>query len=117
MDKEVMERCCRKAGMTPAERKKVLEYDVFICDGFSLPPHNNFRTVGVGPNEFPNGCYVTIWWAAKGEDNFDVGVPLIFDAFHDSSLDITTKKKARINTAILEATGFLKARKKVQLNG
>lgn len=111
--KDDMERMCRAAGMRPEKRMAIEDRELFIADGFSAPPHTKFRRFDVGPGEFPMGCYVTIWWLGKDE-NLEVGLPMIFDAFHDKELGHGFRKQARINRAIREAGGFLRRRK---LNG
>lgn len=114
LNKETVERMCRAAGLAPERRETIRGRDVFVCDGFSAKPEVTFKRFGVTPGEFSFGAYCTIFWIAKGEDFFEVGSPMIFDAFHNPEYDIATKKKARINTALREASGFLATRKKVR---
>lgn len=91
--------------------------ELYIADGFTANPHEAFWRFGIDKGEFPFGCFVTMWWTAKGEDQFDIGVPLFFEAFHNPELPgQDVKKMARINTAIKEASGFLKRRKKAKAN-
>lgn len=111
-DKNTIERICRNAGMRPERRVKIKDYDVFIADGFSLPPHNYYRRFGVDANEFPTGMYVTLWWVSKNDDQLDTGQPIFFEAMHDPGMSLSFKKLARINTALHEASGFLKRREK-----
>ncbi len=116
-----IERCCRMAGMTPEKRVTNAGHDIFIADGF-CDGANVYRWVwrmGVNEGEFPNGCYCTIWWVAKGEDDFQIGVPLFFDAFHDPQFgtDAAMRKRARINTALKEADGWLKRVKRYRQDG
>lgn len=105
----------RQAGLVPELRQLIGDQEVFIGDGFSAPPHRFFDRFGVKADEFPFGCYVTFWWLAKDE-KLDTGHPLFFDAFHNPEYDTATKKKARINTALKDAQGFLDTRKR-SLNG
>jgi hypothetical protein len=98
-----IERMCLKAGTAPADRIFVGDYEILISDGFSLPPHRVFRKFGIGPDDFPKGCYCTFWWLMKG-DNLYFGKPLFFDAFHDPEYDAATKRRARINRARDDAT-------------
>lgn len=116
MNKDKIETMFRRAGLVPEKREKVGDYEVFIGDGFSAPPHHAYTRFGVGPDEFSFGCYVTFWWVAKDE-KLDTGHPLFFDAFHNPEYDTATKKQARINSALKDAVGFLHTRKKVALNG
>lgn len=119
MDKAVIERCCRNAGMTPERRKTLQGYEVFVADGFCEAPNVDlwYGKMGVKPGEFPFGVFCTIWWSAMSDDKFDVGQPLFFDAFHNPEYDAKTKKMARVNTALAEANAFLLRRKRIKLNG
>lgn len=110
MDKSKIESICRRAGMRPEKRVPFKDYEIFVADGFSLPPHRNFQRFGVEPLDFPSGMYATLWWVSKHEDKLDTGQPIFFDAMHDNQYDLVTKKQARINRAIKEAAGFLTRR-------
>jgi hypothetical protein len=111
MNKHKIEDICRRAGMVPVKRDKIDGAEVFIADGFSTPPHVANRRF-LDPKEFPYGCYVTLWWVSKGEDKLDTGQPLFFDALKADSRD----QHARINTAVKEATSFLRRRKRIRLD-
>ncbi len=112
MKKQVFEEACRKAGMTPAHRTKILGAEVFIADGFSFDPHTRFARFGIEKTDFPLGAYATMWWVAKDEE-LDIGRPLFFDFMHNPEYDLASKKTARINTAVNEAGAFLKRRKEI----
>lgn len=109
-----MERMCRAAAMPPVHRTTVDGHEVFVADGFSLPPHFMHRHFGITPRDFPHGCYATMWWAAKGEDQLDIGAPLYFDIAHDPSIPRESKQRARINAAVKHARGHFKRLKKVR---
>ena len=111
--KSRIETICRNAGMVPVTRANIEGTEVFIADGFSAPPHNHYRRLGVDGDEFPLGCFVTLWWASRGEDKLDTGQPLFFDALKSDSRN----QQARINTALKEAAMFLDRRKKARLDG
>lgn len=112
MNKHKIEDICRRAGMVPVKRDNIDGAEVFIADGFSSPPHVTLRRF-LDDKEFPFGCYATLWWVSKGEDKLDTGQPLFFDALKADS----RSQHARVNTAIKEATLFLRRRKKVRLDG
>jgi hypothetical protein len=115
MDREVIARACRNAGLSEELRKVVMGYDVFIADGFSSKPAETFWRFGITPTDFPSGCYATFYWIARGEDHVELGVPMFFEPFHNPELaNNETRKKARINTALREAESFLKKRQKVR---
>ncbi len=113
MNKDIIEKICRNVGLKPERREQVRGAEIFVADGFSAPPHNDYRRFGIDPTDFPFGCYVTLWWVSKGSEELDTGQPVFFDAFHNPEYDITTKKLARLNTAMREAKGFLERRKAV----
>ena len=113
MDKEKVEAMCRDAGLKPEKRSTLRGYDLLVADGFSLPPHRAFRRFGVEDGDFDSGCYVTIWWLMKGEENMAYGHPLMFDVFHDPEYDPASKKQMRINSAIRDAMDFLEMKESV----
>jgi hypothetical protein len=76
-----------------------------------------FKRFGASPGEFSFGAYCTIWWLAKGEEYFEVGAPMLYEAFHDSEYDLPTKRLARINSALQEAKTFIGRRKKIASEG
>lgn len=108
ISKKEAEEMGRKAGLKPVSRQELKGFDLLISDGFSLPPHKSFRRFGVDADDFPSGCYVTMWWLMKGEDHMFVGHALMFDVFHDPEYDRDSKVKMRINSAVSDANNFLK---------
>jgi hypothetical protein len=112
MKKNKIERICRAAGMKPVSRANIEGVEVFIADGFSLPPHRAYWRFNIEPMEFPKGMYVTLWWASKGDENLDTGQPLFFDVFHNPEYGNGSKQLARVNAAMKEAKSFLDRRKK-----
>lgn len=112
-----MERMCRAAAMPPVHRDTLADgREIFIADGFSLPPHYAHRHFGVTPKDFPDGAYATMWWAGRGEDQLDVGAPLYFDVGHDPSIPRESKQKARINAAMKHAKEHFALIKKARAN-
>lgn len=115
--KQKIEQICRSAGMVPVARDNIMGAEVFIADGFSTRPHLAYRRFGIGPEQFPGGMHVTLWWASKGDEKLDTGQPLFFETFHDPQYSSSDKKQARINSARQAAKEFLQRRKRAQLNG
>lgn len=111
--KNAIERICRAAGMQPVKRASIQGAEVFIADGFSLPPHRAYRRFGIEADQFPKGMYATLWWVSKGDEKLDIGQPLFFQAFHDPKNSLADKKMMRINSALKEARAFLGRRKKM----
>jgi len=79
MNKDEVEQSFRRGGTTPVLREKVGDYDVFIADGFSKPPHLRLQRFGIEPDQYPGGAYCTIWWCGKDEVLY-LGRPIFFDA-------------------------------------
>lgn len=112
MDKHKIEDICRRSGMVPVSRTRVLGAEVFIADGFAALPGITFKKFGVDPGDFPGGCYATLWWCSRKEDQLDIGQPLFFALLHNPELTSEGKKQARINSAIAEAKKMLTALKR-----
>lgn len=113
MDKHAIEIMCRKAGMLPVKRGRIDGAELFIADGFSATPHITFRKFGVEAKDFPGGCYATLWWVSRKEDQLDIGQPLFFELLHNPEYGHGSKQVARINAAMKEAKAFLAKRKKM----
>lgn len=109
MDKHKIESICRKSGMVPVSRDRIDGTEVFIADGFNAHPGIAFKRFGVDPGDFPGGCYATLWWISRKEDELDVGQPLFFKLLHNPELTSEGKKRARINAAKAEARTFIAA--------
>ena len=112
LTKQDIERICRNGCMEPVKRTKIDSAEVFIADGVSAPPHLAHRRFGIGPEQFPGGMYVTMWWLSRGEDKLDVGSFLYFEVLHDPMLSKSGKQRARINSALADAKQFLAGRKR-----
>lgn len=115
MNKDTIERIFSAVGIKPERRETVGDIDIFVGDGF-VSPLNFWKFQWKFPNlltgeEFPFGAYVTCWFAAQGETIVD-GRPIVCDAFHDKHYDISSKKQARLNTAVKDAIGTLELRKR-----
>lgn len=114
MNKERIERAFRKAGVVPVDRCIIRGREVFIADGLSEPPHEIWvRRHALEPQEFPYGCYVTLWCIARGEDALDTGGLLFCDRNHDmQEIAMSVRQKARINAAYVAAENFIRSREK-----
>lgn len=110
MTKDKMETLIRALGAVPVSRDNISGYEVFFGDGFSEWPHINFVKQGaLSPGQFPKGCYVTWWFAVKGEDHLKGGAPVFFDPDHDVAKwhDESTLQQARINVTKVAAKRYL----------
>lgn len=117
LNRRTVEKMMAEAGLRPEKKETIGAYEVYIADGYSPQPHITFRRFGVEKGEFWWGCYATFWFIARDEDFFEIGAPMIFEAFHDPQYDTRSKKQARINTALREASGFIKRRKEIAEDG
>lgn len=107
--KDRIEGMCRAAGLKPADRRMVRDYDLMLADGFTLAPHAPWRRFGISPADFPRGAYVTFWWLMKGEERLFVAGPIFFDIDHNPEyIDPETKRRARLNRAAKDAETFVK---------
>ena len=106
MNREHVERIFRSAGLQPEERVHVKDYNVFIADGFSLPPHSKIFRFGVDPWDYPSGVYCTFWWAGKDEE-LHAGRPLFFEGRHEPEYDLKTRKQARLTAALKDAEAHI----------
>lgn len=116
MNKHKIEDIARRSGMVPVSRTNIDGAEVFIADGFSSPDliDVRFKRFGITKEDFPGGCFATLWWISRQEDKLDIGQPLFFELFHDRTMSSEGKKNARINTAVNEAKQFLDMRKRVR---
>ena len=112
--KHKIETMCRAGGLLPVARDNIDGAELFVADGFSSPPHQKHRRF-LDADEFPFGCFVTLWWLSKGDEKLDTGQPLFFDAFHDGGHTALGKQLARIAAAKKTAREFLMRRKIARL--
>lgn len=114
LDKTKIEGICNAAQLRLERRQRVGEFELFIADGVSKPPHFRYQRFGVEPTEFPDGCFVTMSWLMKGEDQLFIAWPTFFEKNHDPFLTDAARKRARINRAIKDAQEHLEARSRVR---
>jgi hypothetical protein len=93
MNKDQVEKSLRFGGTTPILREKMGNYDLYISDGFSQPPHLSYQKFGVDPGEFPAGMFVTFWWLGKDE-KLHIGRPLFISiSEYDQQTRINAARK------------------------
>lgn len=112
MHKDRLEKICREANMAPQHREHWQNYDIFVADGFSQPPHDAHRRFGIESYEYPNGVYATMWWVGRENEKLDIGQTLYFGHSHNPELDLASKRQARINAAVSQAREFIKTRER-----
>ena len=107
MDKDQLETKFRRGGTVPTHREPMGDYDLYISEGYSKPPHLQAQSIGiVEPGDFPLGMYLTIWWLGQGEKLF-AGQPIAFDA-------LKTSQPTRLAEARRTAQKFMKTFQKVR---
>lgn len=114
IDKAKAEEISNNAQLTLERRQRIGDYELFIAAGESQPPHFRYQRFGVEPEEFPNGCFVTMSWLMQGEDKLLIAWPTFYEKGHDPYLSEAGKKRARINRAIRDAEEHLEARKRAR---
>lgn len=94
--------------MEPVHKENVQGIEVIIADGF-VPPSKmqTIKRFGIEGNDFPMGCYQTIWWAMKSDDEFAIANILFCEAMHDAPSSTDEKRQMRINAALGEANQLL----------
>jgi hypothetical protein len=114
IDKAKAEEISTAAQLTLARRQRIGDYELFIATGESKPPHIRYQRFGIEPEEFPEGCFVTMSWLMKGENQLLIAWPTFFKKNHDPYLSEKGKERARINRAIKDAEEHLEARKRAR---
>lgn len=107
MNKCKMEDMFVSAGFQPIERAKHGEYDIYIADGFSRPPHHALQSkFGFDKDDYEFGCYVTFWLLYKGGELQSNGGFVVCEPDQ-------VNPRLRAKAAIKHAVGFLETRKRV----
>jgi len=121
MNKERLENWVRRVGMKPALKKTFRGGEIFVADGKAdnRTKASLLKRGAINLGEFPDGFYMTTWFYATGEDVVQCGPLLFFDVNHDKEQgwDDETKRRARINTAVAEARGFIESVERVKRDG
>jgi hypothetical protein len=99
-------------GMNPEKRVSYKGLDIYLADS---GPHYDVKDRGFTKDEmeqFGLGYYMTVW--AIGVHGKVTGyIPLFFEALHD--MELSDRKTARLNSAELQAKGFINHALKVGL--
>jgi len=100
------------AGIVPVARVTIEGEDVFVADGF-VPPskQESLKRFGVGPMEYPYGCYMTISVSEDKARGWDTQYA-VCDAFHDPGYSPETKQGMRVKTIIDRTELAIKSRRK-----
>lgn len=114
IDKAKIETICDAAQLSLERRQTVGEYELFIAAGESKPPHFRYQRFGIEPEDFPNGCFVTMSWLMRGEDKLEIAWPTFFEKNHDAYMTDLGRARARTNRAIKDAHEYLEMKKRAR---
>lgn len=107
MEKEQVEDKLRRFGTTPLLRERMGDYDLYISEGHSSPPHFSAQRIGIKPDEFPSGMFVTFYWLGKGE-KLHFGSPSFYCAVRTNQPQRIADVRSRAKT---DLDRFMKAQK------
>ncbi len=107
MDRDQVEEKLRRGGTVPLLREPMGNYDLYISEGHSSPPHLASQKLGIQPEDFPFGMHVTFYWLGKDEKLL-FGSPSFYCA-------LNTRQETRVadvrRRAKMDLDRFLKAQK------
>jgi len=106
--KSYLEKSFDKIGVKPVSRRRIHGQDVLLGDGFVAEPYPALKKFGVEKDDFPNGCYTTVWLWGR-DDDVGLGLPIFFDCMHDITQPISTRQTMRINAAVQNAKQAIEA--------
>jgi hypothetical protein len=106
MDKEQVEDKLRRQGTVPLLRERMGDYDLYISEGYSSPPHLSAQRLGIKPEDFPGGMHVTFYWLGKDE-KLHFGSPSFYCALRTNQTQRIADVKAR---ARLDLDRYIRAR-------
>lgn len=95
MDKDTVEDKFRRMGAVPITRDVIGEYNLYIADGYSAPPHLNMQKLGIKPDEFPFGMQVVPYFLGKGEKLYFGSVNFYSSATDQKTRIDDTKRVAK----------------------
>lgn len=103
MNKSQFEQALDATSIRPAYRTQLNGQELFVADGFIAPAQLQYLTrfgVKATSEEYPFGCYATIWYAPRRVGWCGI---CVFDAMHDPVKSQEAKQSLRIKAAIYKA--------------
>ena len=109
--KQKMLRLFDNVGVKPVGRGTYGGYEFFIGDGMMKEPYPKMAKFGVEEQHFPNGCFVGLWFLAKGEEAINFGPPLFFERYDIELMkyDPSSRQKARMRAITNDAVAHIDA--------
>jgi hypothetical protein len=102
LTKESFARMCANADIKPVHREAYKNYDILIGDGRVANPDVVLQRFGIEKDDFPLGCFCTVWCVAKDEKIALAGV-LPIRLTHDILYDENSKRMARVAAGVVTA--------------
>lgn len=94
---EKWEQAARKDLMIPEHRESYKGMDIYVA--LSPEPRD--------PDEFHDKRYYKASWAVGKHGTMDIGSILAIDVNHDLSMEISSRKRSRVNSAIKAAKDYI----------
>jgi hypothetical protein len=114
--KQALRESFSEIGVKEIARKTISGHDVLFADGFVVKPFPALKKFGVEEDQYPNGCYATVWLLAGGEDAIGLGLPIFFDPMHNVTQSIPTRQVIRLQCAENSAVMAIQAMKDARKN-
>jgi hypothetical protein len=114
MTKDDLDRILSSGPVKPVMRVIVEGHEVFIADGYIAPSYLPFLerfNVTATANDYPLGCFATIWFCPK-KGLSPVGV-VVCDMLHDPEHSDDARETMRSKTAIKFARDELKKQRRL----
>jgi len=106
--KSYLEKSFSEIGVKPVSRRKINGQDILLADGFVSKPYPALKKFGIDKDDFPQGCYTTVWLWGK-DDKIGLGLPIFFDPLHNIEHPLSSRQTMRINTAVNHARRSIEA--------
>lgn len=102
LNKDSLAAMCANAGIMPAHSESYKGYGIIIGDGRVANPDVVLKRFGIEADDYPLGCYCTLWGITLDDDVFIAGV-LPIKLSHDAQHTYDARRKARIAGGVLVA--------------
>lgn len=106
LDKDNLAGMCANAGIMPAHSEFYKGYGIVIGDGRVANPEIVLKRFGIEADDFPLGCYCTLWGIAKDDNVLFAGI-LPLKLSHDAQHTYDARRKARIAGGVVVAKGHI----------
>ena len=115
-NKSALERSFDEIGVKPVGRHKIYGHDILFGDGFVTKPYPALKKFGIEKNDFPNGCYCTVWLWATDDQTCGLGLPIFFDPMHDVAQPLHWRRERRMDEAKMSAVNAIRTLRDARKN-